>query len=61
MAKTLLANPDITVEQVATHLGLALATLYRYLPGGRGSIHALVPVDEVLSFSPEPRRASKMK
>ena len=41
MAKTLLANPDITVEQVAARLGVAPATLYRYLPGGRGGIHAL--------------------
>ena len=41
MAKTLLANPDITVEQVAARLSVAPATLYRYLPGGRGGIHAL--------------------
>ena len=41
MAKTLLANPDITVDQVAVRLGVAPATLYRYLPGGRGAIHAL--------------------
>jgi putative heme iron utilization protein len=47
MAKTLLANPDITVEQVATRLGVAPATLCRCLPGERGSIHALVPADEV--------------
>ena len=40
MAKTLLANPDITVEQVASRLSVAPATLYRYLPGGRGAIHA---------------------
>ena len=40
MAKTLLANPDITVEQVAARLSVAPATLYRYLPGGRGGIHA---------------------
>ena len=38
---TLLANPDITVDQVAVRLGVAPATLYRYLPGGRGAIHAL--------------------
>ncbi len=41
MAKTLLANPDITVDEVATRLNVAPATLYRYLPGGRGAIHAL--------------------
>ena len=40
MAKTLLANPDITVEQVAARLSVAPATLYRYLPGGRGALHA---------------------
>lgn len=40
MAKTLLANPDITVEEVASRLSVAPATLYRYLPGGRGAIHA---------------------
>ncbi|NCA72024.1 MAG: recombinase family protein [Sphingobacteriia bacterium] len=38
MAKTLLANPDITVEEVASRLSVAPATLYRYLPGGRGAI-----------------------
>jgi DNA invertase Pin-like site-specific DNA recombinase len=40
MAKTLLANPDITVDEVAARLSVAPATLYRYLPGGRGGIHA---------------------
>ncbi len=40
MAKTLLANPDITVEEVAARLSVAPATLYRYLPGGRGAICA---------------------
>jgi DNA invertase Pin-like site-specific DNA recombinase len=34
MAKTLLANPDITVQEVAARLSVAPATLYRYLPGG---------------------------
>jgi DNA invertase Pin-like site-specific DNA recombinase len=29
MAKTLLGNPNITVEQVAARLGVAPATLYR--------------------------------
>jgi DNA invertase Pin-like site-specific DNA recombinase len=41
MAKTLLANPELTVEQVAKRLGVAPATLYRYLPGGRGGLDAL--------------------
>jgi DNA invertase Pin-like site-specific DNA recombinase len=40
MAKTLLADADITVDQVAARLGVAPATLYRYLPGGRGGIGA---------------------
>jgi AcrR family transcriptional regulator len=40
MATTLLANPDITVEQVASRLGVAPANLYRYLPGGPGAIRA---------------------
>jgi len=38
MAKTLLANPEITVEEVARKLGVAPSTLYRHLPGGRGAI-----------------------
>jgi DNA invertase Pin-like site-specific DNA recombinase len=41
MAKTLLANPDISVEEVAARLSVAPATLYRYLPGGRGGIHQM--------------------
>lgn len=41
MAKTLLTNPELTVEQVASRLGVAPATLYRYLPGGRGGLDAL--------------------
>ena len=31
----------ITVEAVAARLGVAPATLYRYLPGGRGGLDAL--------------------
>lgn len=34
-ARTLLANPDITVAQVAERLGVSPATLYRYLPAAR--------------------------
>lgn len=41
MAKTLFANLDITGDQIAARLGVAPATLYRYLPGGRGAIHAV--------------------
>ena len=40
-AKTLLLNPEITVEQVAARLGVAASTLYRYLPGGRGGLDAV--------------------
>lgn len=38
IARTLLANPDITVEEVAKRLGVAPSTLYRHLPGGRGAL-----------------------
>ena len=34
-ARTLLANPDITVADVADRLGVSPATLYRYLPAAR--------------------------
>jgi DNA invertase Pin-like site-specific DNA recombinase len=34
-ARTLLANPDITVAEVAERLGVSPATLYRYLPAAR--------------------------
>jgi AcrR family transcriptional regulator len=33
-----LRDPDITVEEVARRLGVGAATLYRYLPGGRGAL-----------------------
>ncbi len=35
-AKAMLADPNITVEEVATRLKVAASTLYRHLPGGRG-------------------------
>jgi DNA invertase Pin-like site-specific DNA recombinase len=35
IARTLLANPDITVADVADRLGISPATLYRYLPAAR--------------------------
>jgi len=38
IAKTLLANPDITVADVADRLGVSPATLYRYLPAARSAI-----------------------
>lgn len=34
-ARSLLANPDIGVRQVADRLGVSLATLYRYIPAAR--------------------------
>ena len=37
-ARAMLADPDITVEEVARRLGVAPATLYRHLPGGRGRV-----------------------
>ena len=36
-ARALLADPEITVNQVAKRLGVAPSTLYRHLPGGRGA------------------------
>jgi DNA invertase Pin-like site-specific DNA recombinase len=37
-AKALLRDPDITVEQAASRLGVASSTLYRHLPGGRSAV-----------------------
>jgi hypothetical protein len=34
----MLADPDITVEEVAERLKVAASTLYRHLPGGRSAI-----------------------
>ncbi len=39
-AKALLADPDITVEDVAKRLKVATSTLYRHLPGGRGALES---------------------
>lgn len=36
-ASALLSNPSITVAEAAKRLGIAPATLYRYLPGGRSA------------------------
>lgn len=38
-AKAMLADPEITVKQVAMRMGVSVATLYKHLPGGRASIH----------------------
>ena len=35
VARTLLANPDITIADIADRLGVSPATLYRYLPAAR--------------------------
>jgi DNA invertase Pin-like site-specific DNA recombinase len=40
VAKALLADPDITVEDVAKRLKVATSTLYRHLPGGRGALES---------------------
>jgi DNA invertase Pin-like site-specific DNA recombinase len=37
-AKAMLADPMITVEEVAHQLGTATSTLYRHIPGGRSAI-----------------------
>lgn len=37
-AKALLADPEITVTQVAERMGVSLSTLYKHLPGGRASL-----------------------
>lgn len=36
-ARTLLANPDITVAEVADRIGVSPATLYRYMPAARAA------------------------
>jgi DNA invertase Pin-like site-specific DNA recombinase len=38
IAKALLRDPEITMDQVAQRLGVAPATLYRHLPGGRSAL-----------------------
>jgi len=38
VAKAMLADPQISVEEVAARLKISVATLYRYLPGGRSSL-----------------------
>jgi DNA invertase Pin-like site-specific DNA recombinase len=35
VATTLLANPDITVAEIAERVGVSVATLYRYIPAAR--------------------------
>ena len=40
-ARALLADPEITVEDVARRLGVGASTLYRYLPAARQSAQVL--------------------
>src|SRR3954469_23737277 len=40
VAKTLLREGSLTVEEVAEQTGVSMATLYRYLPGGRAGVLA---------------------
>lgn len=37
-AKLMLADPMLTVEEVAKEMGVQVSTLYRHIPGGRSSI-----------------------
>lgn len=39
-AKAMLADPDITVEEIARQMGVQPSTLYRHIPGGRSAIAA---------------------
>ena len=42
-AKAMLADPTITVEEVAQQIGVQPSTLYRHIPGGRSSV--VVPAE----------------
>jgi len=42
-AKAMLADPMITVEEVAQQLGTASSTLYRHIPGGRSAVMSETP------------------
>lgn len=43
MARAMLRDEDITVEEVARKLGVGPATLYRHLPGGRSAVEEARP------------------
>jgi DNA invertase Pin-like site-specific DNA recombinase len=38
-AKAMLADPTLTVADVARQLRVVASTLYRHLPGGRSTLH----------------------
>lgn len=37
-ARAMLADPEITVQEVAFHLGVGVSTIYRAFPGGRAAL-----------------------
>lgn len=39
-AKAMLADPTITVEEVAQQMGVRASTLYRHIPGGRSALQS---------------------
>jgi DNA invertase Pin-like site-specific DNA recombinase len=42
-AKAMLSDPEITMEEVVKRLRVAPSTLYRHLPGGRGTLQETEP------------------
>ena len=38
IARTLMADNQLSMAQIAQHVGVAPSTLYRTLPGGRGAM-----------------------
>lgn len=46
VAKALLRDPTIRVEDIAKRLGVAPATLYRHIPGGRSSLDDNAPLTD---------------
>jgi len=48
-AKAMLADPTITVEEVAQQIGVQPSTLYRHIPGGRSSLSQPAQMEAVCS------------